>query len=76
MFIYLISVKGQVSEDDKSKVDQASDSMLQWLEANPSATVEEIQAKLQELESTVNPIIEKLRSSDPGSADDGASKFY
>jgi L1 cell adhesion molecule like protein len=66
----------EVSEEDKAQVQKEADEVLEWLDANPSASVEEIEEKLHELEGKCNPIIVKLRSKTPGGDEAGGSKFY
>ena len=68
-----------MTEEDKAQVKETTDAILDWLEANPEATVEDIEAKRQDLESKLNPIIVKLRDSAGAGGDDdgeGESKFY
>jgi len=52
---------GKLSDDDKSKIEEAVNESIKWLEANAeTAEVSEIQSKKKELEDTTQPIIAKL----------------
>jgi len=52
---------GKLADDDKTKVEEAVDEAIKWLEGNAeSAEVSEIKAKKKELEDAVQPIIAKL----------------
>ena len=55
---------------------EATDAVLSWMDENPEAAVEDLEAKLHELEDTVGPLMAKLRSKGESSADAGGSKFY
>lgn len=67
---YAYSLKNQVndkeklgaklSEDDKSKVIEALDDAISWLEGHQDADTEEFKEKKKEVESIVQPIISKL----------------
>lgn len=52
---------GKLADDDKTKVEEAVEEAIKWLEGNAeSAEVSEIKAKKKELEDAVQPIIAKL----------------
>lgn len=67
---YTYSLKSQVgdseklgsklSESEKTEITQAVDEAIEWLDSNPDADTEELQAKKKEVEDVVNPIISKL----------------
>lgn len=52
---------GKLSDDDKTKIEDAVNESIKWLEANAeTAEVSEIQNKKKELEEATQPIIAKL----------------
>ncbi|XP_067661756.1 endoplasmic reticulum chaperone BiP-like [Haliotis asinina] len=51
---------GKLSSEDKDTITEAVDEKIKWLESNPDADVEELQAKKKELEEVVQPIMSKL----------------
>ncbi|XP_014204550.1 heat shock 70 kDa protein cognate 3 isoform X2 [Copidosoma floridanum] len=67
---YAYSVKNQlqdkeklgskVSDDDKTKMEEAIDEKIKWLENNQDAEPEDYQEQKKELENIVQPIITKL----------------
>ena len=66
---YVYSVKNSMSEEplasklsasDKEMIKGVVDSLTQWLETNPNASIEEYTQKKQELETKVAPIMRKL----------------
>jgi len=66
---------GKLADDDKTKVEEAVDEAIKWLEGNAeSAEVSEIKAKKKELEDAVQPIIAKLYAGGKADEDAGASK--
>jgi len=81
-------LKDKLDEEDKTKIKEAVDASLKWLEENgQEATADECEAKQKELEAVVNPVMIKMYSqaappeeaasggtSASGSAD-GNSKF-
>jgi len=46
-----------LSNDDKRKILESTRDALDWLDANPDATKKEIDAKKNEYDNVVNPII-------------------
>jgi len=66
---YVYSVKGTLdredlkekfSEEEKSKVGEAVEELLKWLDENPQAEASEHEAKQKELEGVVNPIMVRI----------------
>ncbi len=67
---YVYSLKNQIndkeklgsklSEDEKTKISTAIEEAIEWLDSNPDADTEELNAKKKEVEEIVNPIISKL----------------
>jgi heat shock protein 5 len=67
---YTYSLKNQIgdseklgsklSESEKTEITTAVDEAIEWLDSNPDAETEELQAKKKEVEEIVNPIISKL----------------
>jgi heat shock protein 1/8 len=53
-------LKEKFTEDDKKVIEDASKDALQWLEANPNAEPEEIEAKQKEIEGKFNPIMMRV----------------
>jgi len=47
-------------DTDKTKIEQAIDTTLRWLESNPGAPKSEIEEKQKELENIIQPIMAKL----------------
>ncbi|KAH6597546.1 hypothetical protein BASA61_003115 [Batrachochytrium salamandrivorans] len=54
---------GKLSEEDKATLVEALKEKQQWLDANPTATKEEMEEQKSELEGIVNPITAKLYAS-------------
>lgn len=70
---------GKISDDDKTKIEEACDEKIKWLEENPDADSDTLKEKQKELESVVNPIISKLYQQQGGApptegADEGHEK--
>jgi len=67
---YAYSLKNQIgdkeklgaklSDDDKTKMEEAVDASIKWLESNPDADSSEYKKQKKELEDIVQPIIAKL----------------
>jgi len=67
---YAYSLKNQVndkeklgaklSEDDKTKITEALDEAISWLESHQEADTEEFKEKKKEVEEIVQPIVSKL----------------
>ena len=53
---------GKLSADDKSTIEKAVEETIQWLDGNQLAEVDELEAKLKELESNCSGIISKIYS--------------
>jgi len=53
-------LKEKFTEDDKKLIEDASKEGLQWLEGNPMAEPEEIEAKQKEVEAKFNPIMMRV----------------
>merc|ERR1711991_1059536 len=51
---------GKLSEDDKSKINDATSSTTSWLDSNQSAEKEEFEAKQKELEGICLPILQSM----------------
>merc|ERR1712031_98377 len=51
---------GKVSEEDKTKINDAVQSTTSWLDANQNAEKEEFEAKQKELEGICLPILQNL----------------
>lgn len=58
---------GKMTDDDKTKVEEAVNDAIKWLDANgESSDASELKAKKKELEDTVQPIIAKLYAGGAG----------
>jgi L1 cell adhesion molecule like protein len=53
-------LKEKFTEDDKKVIEDASKEGLQWLESNPMAEPEQIEAKQKEVEAKYNPIMMRV----------------
>ncbi len=53
-------LKDKFTEDDKKVIEETSKEGIQWLEGNPNAEAEEIEAKQKELEAKYNPIMMRV----------------
>ena len=51
---------GKLSPEDKTKIMEAVDETIEWLDGHSDAETEEFKSKKEELEGVVNPIITKL----------------
>ncbi len=56
----------QLSESDKTKLEEAIDDKIKWLESNQDADGELFQKKKKELEEVAQPIIAKLYQASGG----------
>lgn len=64
-------IKANLDEDDAEALEAAVQDVLDWLDENQEAELEEYQAKLLEAEGVVNPLLQKGYSGgDGGDADD------
>lgn len=61
---------GKLSSEDKSTIEKAVEETIQWLDGNQLAEVDELEAKLKELESTCSSIVAKIYQG--GSGEDAA----
>lgn len=53
---------GKLSSEDKSTIEKAVEETIQWLDGNQLAEVDELEAKLKDLESTCSTIVSKIYS--------------
>ncbi|KAJ1443162.1 Heat shock protein 70 family [Sesbania bispinosa] len=53
-------ISSKLSSEDKTKIDNAIEQAIQWLDANQLAESDEFEDKMKELESICNPIIAKM----------------
>lgn len=51
---------GKLSSEDKATIEKSVEDTIQWLDGNQLAEVDELEAKLKELESTCSPIVSKI----------------
>ena len=54
------------SEDEKATINKGCDESLKWLNDNPAASKDEIDAKYKSLESTFNPIMMRVYQASGG----------
>lgn len=59
---------GKISEEDKTTIEDAVKEALEWLDENPSATVDDYKDRLKQLEGITNPIVTKLYAAGAGGA--------
>jgi L1 cell adhesion molecule like protein len=52
--------KDKLKEDDRTKVEKAVKDVLDWVDANPNAELEEFEHKKKDLEQTWKPVITEL----------------
>merc|ERR1711881_800870 len=50
----------KLSEDEKETITTACDDVISWLESNQKADAEAFKEKKEELQQTINPIVEKV----------------
>lgn len=62
---------GKLSEEEKTKITEAVDAAIEWLDSNAEAETEEFKSKKEELEGVVNPIISKLYQGQGGAPPTG-----
>uniref|UniRef100_T1GIV5 Uncharacterized protein n=1 Tax=Megaselia scalaris TaxID=36166 RepID=T1GIV5_MEGSC len=62
---------GKITEEDKTKIEEACDEKIKWLEENPEADADTLKEKQKELEGVVNPIISKLYQQQGGAPPTG-----
>lgn len=51
---------GKLSDDEKTKIEEAAQDAIKWIESNAQADASDMKAKKKELEGIVTPIITKL----------------
>jgi len=66
-------LKDKFEASDKSKLEEAVNETIKWLDASQEASKEEYEEKQKELESVANPIMQKLYAA--GGAPGGAGGF-
>ncbi len=59
-------LKDKFSEDERTKINTGCDEALKWLNDNPAASKDEIDAKYKTLESTFNPIMMRVYQASGG----------
>jgi len=64
-------LKDKIDSSDKAAIEKAVEEATKWLDANQSASKEEFDAKMKELEGVVNPIMTKLYSQAGGAGAGG-----
>jgi len=55
-------LKDKISDEDKKAIADATDKCLRWLEGEPHAELQEIEAKTKELNSVLHPVMQKVYS--------------
>lgn len=53
-------LKGKLTDEDKKAINDACDQTLRWIDGNPSAELQEFQAKTKELNGVLHPIMQKV----------------
>ena len=67
-------VKDKIPENDRKLVLEKADTIIRWLEQNPSAEKDEFEHQQKEMEKVFNPIVTKMYGSN-GAGFPGASGF-
>lgn len=68
---------GKISDEDKKTILEAVKETTEWLDENgSSATEEDLEEKLAEVQSIVNPITSKLYSSGAGASDEDLERDH
>jgi heat shock protein 1/8 len=67
-------ISGQLSADDKQKIEKAVESAIQWLDQNQLAEVDEFEDKQKELEGICNPIIARMYQGGGGTSGTGPAE--
>lgn len=68
---------GKLSDEEKTKIEEAAQDAIKWLESNAQAEASDMKEKKKELEGIVTPIITKLYNKDgakPPTTDDSSNK--
>jgi heat shock 70kDa protein 1/2/6/8 len=60
----------KLSEEDKDAVLKAASDGIEWMEGNQTATTEEFESKLKEVQDTTTPIMQKMYMSGDDATDD------
>lgn len=55
-----MQVASKLAPEDHERVERAVDEAVQWMDANQVAEVDELEARLKELEITCTPVMTKL----------------
>merc|ERR1712238_632933 len=66
-------VKDKIPADDKTKVEEAIEESIKWLDANQTAEKEEYEEKQKALEAIANPILQEMGGAGSPPAEDPAS---
>ena len=53
-------LKDKFSEDDKKQIEAKVDEVIKWMTETPTASKEELDAKMKEIEAVFNPIMQKV----------------
>merc|ERR1711939_901227 len=61
-------IKDKIDEEDAEALEEAVQDVLDWLDENQEAELEEYQEKQKELEGIVNPIMQKVYAAAGGGA--------
>jgi len=59
-------LKDKFTEDERTKINTGCDEALKWLNDNPAAEKEEIDAKYKSVEATFNPIMMRVYQASGG----------
>ncbi|KAL0919616.1 hypothetical protein M5K25_011725 [Dendrobium thyrsiflorum] len=63
-------IASKLGAEDKKKIEDAVDQVIQWLDSNQLAEADELDDKMKELEGICNPIIAKMYQAGGGMPDD------
>merc|ERR1712088_1185059 len=68
---YAYSLKNQIGDKEKEKIEEIVNEKIKWLEENQEADVDEFKAQKKEMEDIVQPIIAKLYQGSGGAPPPG-----
>jgi len=63
-------IKAALTDDEKKTIESTSAECLQWLEGNPDAEADVLEAKKKEIEGKLNPIMMRVYQASAGAGGD------
>merc|ERR1719460_1056470 len=68
---YAYSLKNQIGDEEKEKIEEIVNEKISWLEENQEADADELKAQKKEMEDIIQPIIAKLYQGAGGAPGEG-----